>query len=290
MESLDELRKAIGKLQSEGDLLKRALSNLQNCRKLEVVGEDVAKLSSEARQGLEVQWRLLQGYLQDNFSGAQASSPPIDSLDLERGRDLLEEIAQSGDPHPSDLLALGVAAALDERSMKFILVTLPDVELLRRVERILNNRRDQQKWSDALQLEMTLLKELIKADPKGVSELIREVGMKLCDQLGDFIAPLDDVLEAVGLMLAKILGKILEWTTEVGGDIVQWAKDNAAEVEKFLAELGALVGELIPQIAGFIEQNGGSVVVVMAAVLVVVTNIRQKSRFRLEDLEIAEND
>lgn len=282
MESLDQLRNVIKKLQNDVDLLEKTASDIQSYEK--VVG--VKELSEVSQQLLKAQRLPLLAYLGHNFSNISISAQ-IDTTEL-----ILDyaEHALSGEPNLIDTVFIPGLAIASGREMRPYYVDLPPWKILRPINRILNDDRDQQVWASLLQAELKILRELIKVDPKGVSELIGEVGRLLCDQLGEFTAPVDEFLEGVVLIVAKILGQILKWTREVGGDIVQWVKDNWAEVEKFLAELADFVTELLPQIAGFIEQNAGSVVVVMGAVLVVVMNVRQKSRFRLEDLEMSEND
>ena len=274
MESLDELRATINELQNDTDLLKKRASDPQRDRKLEVVGKDITKLSRESQQLLEKQWRVLQGYLGGNFTGVKASSAPLDTSEWQQ--DWLTDIAQSGEtPDRFDLASLTLAQLLDKMAMSYYFVKLPDWKLLKHVDRILNNRRDQQTWTTYLEAELKLLREFIKADPKGVSELIRKVGKSLCDQLGEFTASVGEFLEKVVFIVAEILGNILKYGAEVG---------------EHLAKIAGRVSVWLLQIPGSIEQDPAFWLMITGGLVVVVVNILEKSRVRLKDLVKSEND
>lgn len=294
MESLNQLRQKIEMHQKDTDDLK---SDLKKCfsqfdsNKLDDVGKMLENFYDEARKTLDDQWQQLQNYLQDNFSKAHATAPPLDTIG--GAYDLLENQVQDGDPGivGSILTLVGVGSAwrLNGKEMKYYFVEVPDVWLLRSLDGPLNNRRDQQNVKEILNANLKVLAKLIEVDPKGVAELIREVGKILSDKLGDSIVSASEFFDYVVCIVAKILEKILEWTREAGGDIVQWIKDNADQVEKFVAALADFVRELSPDITSFIGQPG-AVVAVMGAVVAVVLIIRTKSRIRLEELEISESD
>lgn len=294
MDSLDRLRWEVEMHQKDTDDLK---SDLKKCfnqfdpNKLDDVGNMIEEFYREAQRTLDDQWRQLQEYLKSNFSNARATAPRLDTTG--DAYDLLENQVQDGDPDLDDLLimlfAAGTAKFLNGKEMKYYFVEVPNIWLLRSLDGLLNNRRDQQFSKEILKEQMKLLAKLIEVDPKGVAELIKEVGKILSDELGDSIVSAPDFFEYVVLIVAKILGKILEWTRGAGGDIVQWIKDNADQVGEFVAELADFVRELSPEITSFIEQPG-AVVAVMGAVFAVVLNIRTKSRIRLEELEISESD
>lgn len=294
MDSLNRLRWEVEMRQKDTDDLK---SDLKKCfnqfdsNKLDDVGKMLENFYDEARKTLDDQWKQLQEYLKSNFSGARPMSAPLDTTgDADR---LIEDLVEDGDLDLDDglftLAGLEIAEFLNGKEMGYFFVKVPNVPLLRRVDRLLNNRRDQQTVKEILNAELKVLAKLIEVDPKGVAELIRDVGKTLSDKLGDAIISAPDFFDYVVRIVAKILGKILEWTHPAGGDIVQWIKDNSVEVNKFVAELAEFVGRLSPGITSSIGQPG-AVVAVMGAVFVVVLKIREKSRIRLEELEISESD
>lgn len=293
MDSLEQLRKAIEMHREDTDDLKSKLKycfNQFDPKKLNDVGKMLENFYDEAQTTLEDQWRQLQRYLESNFSNAHATTAPLDTIG--DAYDLLENQVQDGDPgivgSIFTLVGVGSAWRLNGTEMKNYFVEVPDVWLLRSLKGLLNNRRDQQIFKEILKEQLNLLAKLIEVDPKGVAELIKEVGKILSDELGESIVSAGEFFEYVVCIVAKILGKILEWTRGAGGDIVQWIKDNADQVGEFVAELADFVRELSPEITSFIEQPGA--VVILMGVFLLVLNIHAKSRIRLEELEISESD